>query len=224
MLTIHIITLFPEALAPYLEASILGRAVRARLLCFRLWNLKDFTEKTKGGKLTRRVDDRAYGGGPGMVLRPEPVLRALDKIFKSYKTKVKPRVVVFSPSGPMFEQAAASRWARQKRDLILIAGRYEGLDARVKKILRAELLSIGPYVLAGGELPALVVAEAVARHLPGVLGDPESLEEKRIASPEVYTRPEILEYQGKRYRVPKVLLSGHHQEIDKWRLDKKRKI
>ncbi len=224
MLTVHIVTLFYEAIAPYLEASILGRAVRARLVRFQLWNLKDFAEKAPSGRITRRVDDKAYGGGPGMVLRAEPMLRAAEKIFRSYNNQTKPRVIIFSPAGKQFEQKLAGRWAKQKRDLILIAGRYEGVDARVKKILRAELVSIGPYVLAGGELPALVVAEAVARHLPGVLGDPESLEERRVASPEVYTRPEVLEYHGRRYRVPKVLLSGHHREIEEWRLDKKDEI
>ncbi len=160
------------------------------------------------------MDDRPYGGGPGMVMAAEPVLKAVAKA-RGRKKDVK--VVILSPRGKQFTNAIAQQYARRYRDIIFIAGRYEGIDARVKKILRAQEFSIGPYTLSGGELPALVAAEAIARHIPGVLGKRESIEEARIASGEMYTRPEVLRHKGKDYRVPAVLTSGNHQKIEAWR-------
>lgn len=153
-----------------------------------------------------------------MVLRAEPLLKAVEKVTK--KLTKKPKIIIFTPSGKQFDNGMAAKLAKEK-DIILIAGRYEGLDARVGKILKAQEISIGPYVLTGGELPALVVMDAVARQIPGVLGKLESLEESRTASPEVYTRPEVLIYKKKKYRVPKVLFSGDHKKIEEWKQSKK---
>ena len=167
----------------------------------------------------KRVDDRPYGGGPGMVLRPELFLKAFAKI--KIKNKNKTKVILFSPSGKKFDTPYAKKSAQKYTDIIMISGRYEGIDARVQKILKAEEISIGDYVLTGGELPAMVLIDSISRQIPGVLGKYESLEEERVSSSEVYTRPEILKYKGKNYRVPKVLLSGHRAKIDEW---KQRKV
>lgn len=182
---------------------------RVKVKCFNVFNF--LTKKHE------RPDDRPYGGGPGMVLRAEPLLAAVARASRGLKKK--PKVIIFSPAGKQFDNQLAIKLAREK-NLIMIAGRYEGIDARVKRALRAEEISIGPYILTGGELPALVVLDAVARQIPGVLGKQESLEEGRVASPEVYTRPESFIYKSKKYRVPKVLLSGNHHKIEDWRKGK----
>ncbi len=211
----HVVTLFPDSLDSYLKSSIIGRAIKIGKLKIKAINVFDFLLRQH-----ERPDDRPYAGGPGMVLRAEPLLKAVEKVTK--KLAKKPKIIIFSPSGKQFDNEMAAKLAKEK-DIILIAGRYEGLDARVGKILRAEEISIGPYVLTGGELPALVVMDAVARQIPGVLGKLESLEESRTASPEVYTRPEVLIYKKKKYRVPKVLLSGNHKNIEEWRQEKLKK-
>ena len=210
----HIITIFPEMFDSYLKESILGRAVKDKKIKIKFYNPLDFCEPK------RRVDDRPYGGGPGMVLRPELFLRAFSQIklkAKSYKSKA----ILFSPSGKKFDTIYAKKLVKQKyTDIVLISGRYEGIDARVGKILKAEEISIGDYVLTGGELPAMVLIDSISRQIPGVLGKYESLEEERISSSEVYTRPEVLKWKNKNYKVPEVLLSGHHKNIENW---KKRK-
>lgn len=162
----------------------------------------------------RKADDKPYGGGPGMVMKAEPIVRAVERALG--KKKGRKKIIILSPRGKQFTQATARTLARYN-DVVLIAGHYEGIDARVKKILRAEEISVGPYTLTGGELPALIIVDAVARYISGVLGKEESLEERRIASGEVYTRPEEILHKGKKYRVPKVLLSGDHKKIDKYR-------
>ncbi len=181
----------------------------------------DFCEPKK------RVDDRPYGGGPGMVLRPELFLKAFSKIKISRTTldinKRNVKVILFSPSAKKFNTTYAKNLVKKKySDIILISGRYEGIDARVQKILKAEEISIGDYVLTGGELPAMVLIDCISRQIPGVLGKYESLEEERISSSEVYTRPEFLKWKGKNYKVPKVLLSGNHKKIDEWKKNKKK--
>ena len=224
-MTFHLITLFPESLASYLESSIVARAIKGKKIKVKFYNPRDFAvrprAKSRGAWFYRQTDDKPYGGGPGMVLRPEPILKAVEKIKLIAKSQ-KLKVVIFSPNGQQFSNELADRVAQKIQHLILICGRYEGIDARVKKILRAEAWSVGPYVLTGGELPAMIVLDAVARRLPGVLGKDESVEERRGLAPsssrgEVYTRPEVLIYKNKKYRVPKVLLSGHHRKIDEWR-------
>ena len=180
------------------------------------YNPRDFTRDKH-----RKIDDRPYGGGPGMVMQAEPILRAVAKALGRKSKKIpgggKKKILLLSPRGRQFDQAYARRLARSHTAVVLIAGRYEGVDARVKKILRAEEVSVGPYTLMGGELPALVVIDAVARHIRGVLGKGESLEESRLASGEMYTRPEVLVHKGKKYRIPNVLLTGHHRAIEVWR-------
>jgi tRNA (guanine37-N1)-methyltransferase len=210
----HIITLFPEAIKPYLDSSIIGRAARRKIIAISLYQLRDFSNDKH-----KRVDGKPYAGGPGMVLQAKPILRAADKILKRIKRKRgrSIKTIIFSPAGKEFTNIHAMEFAKQYTDIVLIAGRYEGIDARVKKILHAEEMSIGPYVLTGGELPAAVVVDAVTRHITGVLGKDESVEERRLASPEVYTRPEVLSYKGKKYKVPSVLLSGNHKKIEEWK-------
>jgi tRNA (guanine37-N1)-methyltransferase len=208
MVTFHIVTLFPESIEPYLTSSILGRAIAAKKIKISFYDPKEFTRDRYG-----RVDRRPYGGGPGMVLEPDGMLRAVEKAVGKKKGAEK---IFFSTDGEQFDEAMAEKLSK-KKDIVLICGHYEGVDARVQKILKAKKVSVGPYVLTGGELPAATVIDAIARFVPGVLGKAESLERSRVSSPEVYTRPEVLEWKGKKHRVPKVLLSGHHAEIEKWK-------
>lgn len=213
MLHFHIITLFPESIKPYLESSILGRAIEKKLIKISYYDPKKYAV----GK-HKRVDQRPYGGGPGMILEPTAVLRAADKALKKMAEGY-PRSserLFFATDGELFSEAMAKKLSKKKH-ILLISGRYEGVDARVQKILKAKKISVGPYVLTGGELPAATVIDAIARFIPGVLGKAESLEASRVSSPEVYTRPEILEWKEKKYRVPKVLLTGHHAKIDEWK-------
>ena len=206
----HVISLFPETILPYADASILGRAQEAKLISMKYYNPRDFTKDKR-----KRVDKRPYAGGPGMVLEPESVLKAVAKA-KGKKTR-RVKTVFFSTDGKQFTNTLARKWVRDYDDIIFICGRYEGVDARVQKITKAEKISVGPFVLTGGELPAMIVIDATARQIPGVLGSFESVEEERTASPDVYTRPEVLVWKKKRYKVPPVLLGGNHEEIEKWK-------
>ncbi|MFY9462089.1 MAG: tRNA (guanosine(37)-N1)-methyltransferase TrmD [Candidatus Sungiibacteriota bacterium] len=210
-----VVTIFPEAFASYLNASMLKRAKEKRLIDVRIHNLRDFA----AGK-HKSVDAPPYGGGPGMVFKIEP----LAKAFLGLKSKPKnTHVVFFHASGKQFNQKMAGDWSKNYKQIIMIAGHYEGVDERIKPILRnlgfaVEKISIGPYVLTGGELPAMIVIDAVSRHIPGVLGRAESLEERRLGvGVPVYTRPEAFTVRGKKYSVPKVLLSGNHKKIEEWR-------
>lgn len=208
----------------YLNESILARAIKAKKIGVKIYNPRDFTKDKH-----KKTDERPYGGGPGMVMTAEPILRAVSaasryklpvKTGKSFLATSRPRVIIFSPGGKTFTNEVAKKLAKSNQDLILIAGRYEGIDGRVKKILKAEEYSIGPYILTGGELPAMVMIDAIARQIPGVLGKDESLEDKRVSSHEVYTRPEVLTWAGKNYRVPPVLLSGDPKKINEWKRKK----
>ena len=203
----HVITLFPEVVDAYVNASILGRAQREKLLKVKTYQLRD-TAGNKWGK----VDERPYGGGPGMVLRAEPVIKAVEKIRRGKKMKV----LITAAGGKPLTNAYAKALLKNK-DVIIVCGRYEGIDARALKALKAEEVSVGPYILTGGEVPAMAIIDCAARQIKGVLGKFESLEESRVASHEIYTRPEILKIKGKSYRVPKVLLSGHHAKKDEWK-------
>ncbi|MEK7123261.1 MAG: tRNA (guanosine(37)-N1)-methyltransferase TrmD [Patescibacteria group bacterium] len=216
-MTFDIITIFPKIFDSYFKESIIKRASEKKLIKVNVHNLRDFTSDKH-----RKVDDKPYGGGPGMVFKIEPLARALNFILKNGK-KGKTAVVLFSPAGKQFNGKIAGKFAGNYNRLILICGRYEGIDERVKKVVsdfgfKIMELSIGPYVLTGGELPAMVLVDAVSRQIKGVLGKEESLEEKRngVGAP-VYTRPEVFEHKGKKYRVPKVLLSGAHKKIEEWR-------
>jgi tRNA (guanine37-N1)-methyltransferase len=223
----YIITLFPEATKPYLSSSILGKAAKKKILNFYLIDLKKFGE----GKY-KKVDDKVFGGGPGMVLKVEPIFKAilsilqpslLTKLKKGIKIKKKEwkknntRIIVLSTRGKKFNQNEAKRLTKYK-NLIIISGRYEGIDERVAKYIADEEISIGDFVLSGGELPALIILEAVSRYIPGVLGKYESLEDIKGSYP-VYTRPAT--FNG--WKVPPILLSGNHQKIEEWRkrFDKK---
>lgn len=212
-LTFHIVTLFPEAFGSYLGASIIGRAIREKWIQVKFYNPRDYTVNK-----WHRVDQRPYGGGPGMVLEAQPFLKAVQKALG----KKKGVVYFFDASGKQFTNTDARTLARKStaKDIVLIAGHYEGIDARVQKILKAKKISIGSYTLTGGELPAMVVIDAVSRQIPGVLGTFESIEEERVSSSEVYTRPEVLKWAGKNHRVPNVLLSGNHAKIEEWRKQK----
>lgn len=215
-MTFHLLTIFPEISASRWQFGVTGRAARRGLIRIKVHNLRDYSLDKKH----KKVDDRPYGGGPGMVLEAMPIVRAVEQIRRETKDE-KSKTIILSPNGKQFTNALASRFAKSYDHLILVAGRYEGIDARVRRmILGAEEISIGPYVLTGGELPAMVIIDVVTRQVPHVLGDNESLEEKRIASREVYTRPAVITYSGRRYRVPKVLLSGHHEKINQWRKEK----
>lgn len=219
----------------YLNESILSRAKKEGLIDFSFYNPRDFVTPTEGQmkneKPYLRVDDKAYGGGPGMVIQAEPVLKAAEKALEVIEEKQKSngkkkgstKIIFFSPTGKKLDTPYAKTAAKKYTDIIMICGRYEGIDERAVKILKAQAISVGDYVLTGGELPAMALIDTVSRQIKGVLGDFASLEESRPSASEVYTRPEVLEYKGKKYRVPKVLLSGNHKKIDEWRMGKKGK-
>ena len=208
-----IITIFPESLRGYFNSSILGRAKKDKKIEINLHNLRGFAQDKH-----KKTDGKPYGGGPGMVMKIEPIVKAILKIKSKILNLENSKIILFSPSGKKFTQKIAKDWARKYDSLILICGRYEGVDARVKKALNAKEISIGPYILTGGELPAAVGADAIARHVPNVLGKEESLEEERgMSGFPVYTKPEVFEFKGRKYKVPKVLLSGHHIKIKNWR-------
>jgi len=203
---IDVLTLFPAMFAGPLDESIVKRAREARLLDLKIHNLRDWTHDRH-----KTVDDKPFGGGPGMLLRVEPLFEAIESLQRE-ETKV----ILLSPSGRKFTQEIA-RELSQEKDLLLVCGSYEGFDERVREALADDELSIGDYVLTNGALPAMVVIDAVARLLPGVLGDDESSHDESFSAglleyPQ-YTRP--AEFRG--MKVPEVLLSGNHAEIDKWR-------
>jgi len=212
----HIVSLFPDMLNAYLGDSIIGRAIKDKKIKVSILNPRDFSKDKH-----KKVDFKPYGGGPGMVMTALPILDAVTKITKkALPASGGSKVIIFSPSGKKFTNTYAKNLIKKYDNIILISGRYEGIDARVKKILKAEEVSIGDYVLTGGELPALLGLYASARQIEGVLGNTESKEDVRSASSEVYTRPEKLVYNGKNHKVPKVLLSGHHKDIEEWRRGK----
>ncbi len=221
----HVITLFQEVCEVYTNSSILGRAQktekgkgakhRGKKIEVQYYSLRNFAKNKH-----HKVDDRPYGGGPGMVMYAEPILLAWEKAVGRKKDQKKVKTLIMSPRGKKFDTAMAKKLAEKYNHLVLISGRYEGIDSRVKKILKAEEISVGDYVLTGGELPALSIIDSVSRQVPGVLGTFESLEDERVSSGEMYTRPEILEYKKKKYKVPPVFLSGNRKEIEKHKLQK----
>jgi|SRR3989338_6718479 len=215
----HIITLFPKAFDSYLNESVISRAIEDKKIKVSFYNPRDYSDDKR-----KRVDQKPYAGGPGMVIQALPVIKAIAKALTKLKVKSgksKAKIIFFSPSGKQFTTDYAKKTAKKYTDIIFICGRYEGIDARVKKVFKTEDVSVGPFVLTGGELPAMVVLDCVARQIPGVLGNIGSLEESRTASRDVYTRPEVFDYKGKKYRVPKVLLSGNHKKIEEWKLKRK---
>ncbi len=210
-----IITIFPAIFSSYFSESIIRRAQKAGLIGIGIHNLRDFTADKH-----KTADDTPYGGGAGMVMKVEPIYKAVESI----ESKGKTRVILFSAKGKKYTQKDARRLAKYD-NLILICGRYEGVDERVAKHIADEEISIGDFVLTGGEVPAMIVADSVSRLIPGVLGNKESIREEShmtegyLEFPQ-YTKPEVFN-KGK---VPKVLLSGNHKEIEKWRKKHSKKI
>lgn len=229
----HVVTLFPESFNSYMSESIIGRAQKEKKISVafydpRKYAPKDLKKKWPDGNVTVYADGKPYGGGPGMVLRPEPFLLAIEKAIETIKkqadkkkAKAKIKIIFFSPAGAKFTTDYAKSVTKKFTDIIFICGRYEGIDARVQKILKAEEISIGDYVLTGGELPAMVCIDCIARQVPGVLGNFDSREEERVSSSDVYTRPEVLVWKNKKYKVPEVLLSGNPKLIDAWKNEQK---
>jgi tRNA (guanine37-N1)-methyltransferase len=225
----HIVTLFPKSFDSYLGESILKRAIEDEKIKVSFYNPRDYAEgkgkhagRSLGEVRAVRIDKKPYGGGPGMVIEAIPVIHALEQVKKyvgslAPKKKSKVKIIWLSPGGTQFDTEYAKKAAKKYTDIVIICGRYEGIDARVKKIFKCEDVSVGPFVLTGGELPAMIMIDCISRQVPGVLGDINSLEESRVSSRDVYTRPDVFEYKGKKYKVPKVLLSGHHAKIDTWR-------
>jgi len=226
----HIITIFPNIYDSYMNESIIGRAIKDKKISLSFYNPRDYIKGNKSNY--KPVDGKPYGGGVGMVLQAEPILKAFSNVEKKIKSKKK-KVVIFSAKGKPFNQKIAYDWAQKYEEIIFITGRYEGIDERVKLALKAEEISIGLYVLTDGDIAAMVVSSAVVRLIPGVIRL-ESLKEesnfnlllKKEKRGELgdngleyphYTRPEVLRYKNKSYKVPKVLLSGNHQKIDEWR-------
>jgi tRNA (guanine37-N1)-methyltransferase len=210
---IDVLTLFPAMFAGPLDESIVKRAREAGLLDLTIHNLRDWTHDRH-----KTVDDRPFGGGPGMLLKPEPIFEAVESLQRE-----KTRVILLSPAGRKFDQSIARELTRSD-DLLLVCGSYEGFDERVREALADDELSIGDYVLTNGALPAMVVIDAVTRLLPGVLGDDESSHDESFSHglleyPQ-YTRP--ADFRG--MKVPEVLLSGNHAEIEKWRREQAKRM
>ncbi|MCK9604251.1 MAG: tRNA (guanosine(37)-N1)-methyltransferase TrmD [Candidatus Omnitrophica bacterium] len=207
---IDIITIFPKMFEPVLNESMIKRAQHKNKVKIHIHDLRDYSADKH-----RKVDDRPFGGGSGMLMRPEPIFKAVEKI-KSQVTNRKPQVILLCPQGKTLNQKTAKKLAKYKH-LILICGHYEGVDERVRQYLVDEEVSIGDYVLTGGELPAMVLVDAVVRLLPGVLGDKNSLNfesfEGNLLEYPHYTRPAKFKNMG----VPDILLSGDHKEIEIWR-------
>ena len=204
-----IVTIFPDMVRAYLNVSIMKRALDNGIISVVVHNLRDYaTDKHKS------VDDYPYGGGAGMVMKPEPFFRIVEDLWPQKENR---RIILLSPKGRLFCQATAEELSREQKEIIFLCGRYEAIDERVKEQLADDEMSIGDYVLTGGELPALVIIDAVARLMPGVLGDSRSSEEDSFTCGLLdyphYTRPEV--FRG--MKVPDVLLSGNHSEINRWR-------
>lgn len=208
----HILTLFPDMVRDGLNTSIIGRAVERGLLSIEAVNIRDYTKEKH-----RHVDDAPYGGGAGMVMQAEPVCAAYRALCE--RTGKTPRVLYMTPQGRVFNQEIARELAAEE-DLVFLCGHYEGIDERALELIVTDYLSIGDYVLTGGELPAMVMIDSISRLVPGVLGNDgsaeiESFHDNLLEYPQ-YTRPEV--YEG--LRVPEVLLSGHHRNIEEWRRQK----
>jgi tRNA (guanine37-N1)-methyltransferase len=222
MLRFHLVTLFPEACEAYLSASILGRARKNKKISVDYETPRDYVDNRWG-----KVDERPYGGGPGMVMTALPVVKAVKKALRSYSAKAtkdkRPIIVWFSPSAPAFTNKEADKLAKVN-DLVLICGRYEGIDERAAKILKTmgtlKKYSVGEATLTGAEVPAMAIVDAVTRRLPGVLGKDESVEERRVSSAAVYTRPDEIVWEKKKYKVPAILKTGHRAKIEEWKKGK----
>lgn len=221
-----IISIVPEVIEPYTQASILGRAQKKKLIKIKAHDLRKYSKDKH-----KKVDDTPYGGGPGMLMTIQPIDSAVRKI-RNKLAKKKTRVILTAANGKMFTQNDAKRLAKYDQ-LIFICGRYEGIDHRVEEVIADEVFSVGEYVLTGGELPALIMTDAIARNVPGVLGEEASLESESYNRPgqleyPQYTKPETYTFKvnslkSKELCVPKILLSGDHAKIAKWREEQSEK-
>lgn len=232
----HVVTLFPESFDSYINESIIGRAIKSKKIKISFSNPRMFVRgKYKkvwpDGNVQRIVDGKPYGGGPGMVMQAEPVLRSVESILKKItkrKAKSKTLIIFLSPGGELFTTNYAKQTVKSFTDIIFICGRYEGIDSRVITILSKQKtkavqftqVSIGDFVVTGGELPAMVMIDCMARQVEGVLGNFDSREEERVSSSETYTRPETLVWNKKKYSVPEILLSGDHKKMEEWKKNK----
>lgn len=210
----HVLTLFPEMIAQGMNTSIIGRAIEKELLQLNIVNIRDFSVNKH-----LKVDDYPYGGGAGMVMQAEPIYQAYQSIVENKNVKKNPRVIYMTPQGTVFHQNLAKELAKEE-ELIFLCGHYEGIDERVLEEIVTDYISIGDYVLTGGELPAMVVMDTISRLVPGVLhnevsSETESFSENLLEYPQ-YTRPEV----WREKKVPQVLLSGHHKNIENWRREK----
>ncbi len=225
----HIITIFQKLFDSYLSDSIIKKALDAGYIKFSFYDPRDVTKNKH-----KKVDDIPYGGGPGMIMMTEPIIDTWESIVKKIKGTVMEdmasilktgklqkkrefKTVLLSPGGKKFNTQYAKNCAQDYTDIIFICGRYEGIDSRVEQITGAEIVSIGDYVITGGELAAMVMTDSISRQIKGVLGNSESLEEERISSHEMYTRPADFVYKNKSYSVPEVLINGDHKKIEEWR-------
>ncbi len=212
-MTFHIITIFPNMFQSYFNDSIIKRAQDKNFIDIKIYNLRDWTKDNH-----RTVDDSPYGGGAGMIIKIEPLYNALRDIKKEILGNSK--IFLMSASGKKWTQKLAYS-SLEIDDIILICGRYEGVDARIRNFIDGEI-SIGDYVLTGGEIPAMILIDSVTRLIPGVLGNQESLKDEshsnnsKLEYPQ-YTRPDIFKINGKEYKVPSVLLSGNHKKIEEWK-------
>jgi tRNA (guanine37-N1)-methyltransferase len=209
MIAFDVITIFPEIFQAYIRESIIKRAVQRKLIDVRIYNLRDFTTDKH-----KTVDDYPYGGGSGMVMKIEPIYNAINSIKSDGIERL---TIMLSPQGKTYNQEMAEELSKIKKRILFVCGRYEGIDERVREFLVDEEISIGDYILTGGELPALVIIDSITRLIPGVLGDEGSLKEESftwgILDYPHYTRPP--EFMG--LKVPDILLSGNHKEIQRWR-------
>ena len=214
MIQFDIITIFPQIFDSYFKESLIKKAQKEKKIKIRVHNLRDWAKDKH-----QTIDDRPFGGGLGMVFKIEPIYKAVKKIKKS---NTKSKIILFTPRGKQFNQKIAYQLSKLNQ-IIMICGRYEGVDERVAKKMADIELSVGPYDLMGGEVPAMIVVETISRLIPGVLGKKQLLKqritkEKGFIEYPQYTRPEVFEpIKGKKWKVPKVLLSGHHKKIEEWR-------
>jgi tRNA (guanine37-N1)-methyltransferase len=210
-----IITIFPEIFGSYFNESIIKKARQKKLVKINIHNLRDYTSDKR-----KSVDDKPYGGGFGMVLIAEPIKKAVDFIKRKSRVK-KRKIILLSAKGKKFDQKIAKRFSKLEQ-LVLVCGRYEGVDERVAKYVADEEISIGDYILTGGEIPAMILVDSITRLIPGVITE-GSLEEESFTRNDKhkeyphYTRPETIIIDGKKRNVPKVLISGNHQKIKEWK-------
>lgn len=213
----HIMTLFPEIFHSYMNESIMKRAVEKGIIEVNIYNIRDFSDNKH-----KKVDDYPFGGGAGMVMTPQPIYDTYKHIIATYNIN-NPRVIYLTPKGKVYNQSIVKRMS-VKEDIILLCGHYEGIDERIIDLIVTDEISIGDYVLTGGELPALIMIDSISRLIPGVLNQDESFEEESFKDNLLeyphYTRPR--DFEG--LKVPEVLLSGNHKKIDEWRREESIRI